>query len=111
MPDIQSRATIIEMHPYSSYTLRTDSGCVIRRNSRALRPLFPELHHQQHQDNSIFDNSTLRMRIRDVPAPMPAPIPPPSACAPGQKVLRTGRVIRAPLETGIVGLPCLICRF
>ena len=46
--------------------------------------------------NSIFDNSTLRIRIRDVPAPMPAPIPSPPACAPGHKVTRTGRVIQAP---------------
>ena len=62
--DIQSRATIIEMYPNRSYTLRTVIGRVIRRNTRALRPLLPEHHHQQHQNNSIFDNSTLRIRIR-----------------------------------------------
>ena len=96
MPDIQSRATIIETHSHSSYTLRTVSGRVISCNAHALRPLLPEHHHQQHQDNSIFDNSTLRMRIRDAPAPMPALIPSPLACAPRHKVTRTGRVIQAP---------------
>ena len=95
VPDIQLRATIIEMHPYRSYTLRTASSRVIRRNARALCHLLSE-NHQQHQDNSIFDNSPLRMRIRDVPAPMPAPIPSPLACAPGYKVTRAGRVIQAP---------------
>ena len=96
MPDIQSRATITETHPHRSYSLRTVSSRVIRCNARAVRPLLPEYHRQQHQDNSIFDSSTLRMRIRDVPATMPAPIPSPLACAPGHKVTRTGRVIQAP---------------
>ena len=95
MPDIQSLATFIETHPRSSYTLRTVSGRLIRRNARALRPLLPEHHQQHHQNNSIFDNSTLRIRIRDVPAPMPAPIPSPFACAPRHKVTRTERVIQA----------------
>ena len=57
VPDIQSRATIIETHPHRSYTLRTVSGRVICRNARALRPLLPEHYHQQHQDNNIFDSS------------------------------------------------------
>ena len=72
------------------------TAAVIRRNARALCLLLPEHHHQQHQDNSIFDYSTLRMRIRDLPTPMPAPISSPPACAPGHKVTRTGRVIQAP---------------
>ena len=45
MPDIQSRATIIEMHPHRSYTLRTVCGRVNRRNACALCPLLPEHHH------------------------------------------------------------------
>ena len=93
MLDIQSRETIIEAHPNRSYTLRTDKGRVIRHNDRALRPLLPEHHHLQHQDNNIFDNGM--PRIRDVSAPMPAPIPLPLACAPGHKVTRTRRVIQA----------------
>ena len=44
MPDIKSRATIVETHPYRSYTLQTESGRAIRRNVRALRPLIPEQH-------------------------------------------------------------------
>ena len=95
MSNIQSRATIIETHPHRSYTLLTVS---IRRNARALRPLLPKHHHQQHQDNSIFDNSTLRMHKRDVPAPMSVPIPSPLACAPGHKVTLIGRVIQAPRD-------------
>ena len=82
VPDIQSRATIIETQPYRTYTLQTVRGRIIRRNARALHPLLPKHHHQQHQqhqDNSIFENSTLRMRIRDMTAPMPAPIPSPLA--------------------------------
>ena len=70
MPDIQPRATIIKTHPHRSYTLRTDSGCVIRCDAHALRPLLTEHHHQQNQDNSIFDNSTHRVRIRGVPVPI-----------------------------------------
>ena len=93
MPDIQSRATIIETHPHRSYTLRTDSGRVIRCNAHALHPLLLEHHHQKHQDNSIFEDSTLHMRIRDVPAPMPAPILSPPTCASKYKATRTGRII------------------
>ena len=96
MPDIQTRATITETHPHRSYTLRTVSGCVIRRNVSALHPLLAEHCHQQHQDNIIFNNSALRMRIRDLPATMPAPISSSLVCASGHKVTRTGRIIQAP---------------
>ena len=86
MSDIQSGATIIDTQPHRSYTLRTGSGHVIRRNVQTLRLLLPERHHQQYQDNSIFDNSTHRMRKRDVPAPILTPMPSPPACASGHKV-------------------------
>ena len=50
VPDIKSQATIVETHPYCSYTLQTEIGRTIRRNVRALRLLLPEQYHQ-HYDN------------------------------------------------------------
>ena len=67
-PDIKSWVTIVETHPYRSYTLQIESGRTIRRNVYALSPLLPERHQQLHYKNS--NNRTLRVRIRNTQIPV-----------------------------------------
>ena len=97
VPDIYSRATIVEIHPYRSNTLQTESGRTIHRNVRALRPVLPE-QHQQHHDNDS-NNLALRVRIRDTQIPVATPPVRASTQpvrAPGQTITRAGRIIVEP---------------
>ena len=54
IPDIRNRATIIEVLPYRSYLMRTQSGRVVRRNSRAIRPLLPRLQGKQKPASTLL---------------------------------------------------------
>lgn len=103
VPDIKSRATITQAHPHRSYTLRADSGHIIRRNARALRPTLPEKTRRPSNDTSPATCAPPPVRIRDAPPPLPARVlpPPPAAVQPTPPpaphfITRTGRVVQAP---------------
>ena len=89
----QSLRHILTVH----ITLQTESGRIIRRIVRALRPLLPEQHQQYHDNDS--NNRVLQVRIRDTQilvatSPVRAPAQP--VHAPGQTVTGAGRIIVEP---------------
>ena len=88
VPDLNTKAVVTAVLPFRSYELRTSSGNIVRRNSRALRSPRPQAKNTQQTDDDTHRDVALP--LTEQPAP---PTPPPTEPV---TTTRSGRRTRAP---------------